>query len=173
MTVPFAELAADFLAFTADVVYCTVTTVDPRGRPRSRVMHPIFEVVDGLPRGWAVTDRSPVKTRHLAANPFVCCSYWSPAHNTVTVDCEAAWVEDDATKQQVWDLFRYTPPPLGWGDLAAYEPERIHHPLFHPLRLTPWRVQVLRAEQLVAGDFRPRTWRVPPSPGDGPPSSTG
>ena len=75
MTVPFAELAEDFLTFTADIVYCTVTTVDPAGRPRSRVMHPIFEVVDGQPRGWAVTDRSPVKTRHLAANPFVCCSY--------------------------------------------------------------------------------------------------
>jgi uncharacterized pyridoxamine 5'-phosphate oxidase family protein len=165
MTVPFAELAEDFLAFTADIVYCTVTTVDPAGRPRSRVMHPIFEVVDGQPRGWAVTDRSPVKTRHLAGNPFVCCSYWSPAQNTVTIDCEARWVEDEKTKQDVWDLFRGTPPPLGWGDLAAYEPEQIHHPLFQPLQLTPWRVQVLRAEQLAANDFRPRTWRAAPSAG--------
>ncbi|GAA1433414.1 pyridoxamine 5'-phosphate oxidase family protein [Microlunatus lacustris] len=173
MTVPFDELAEDFLAFTADIVYCTVTTVDGAGRPRSRVMHPVFEVVDGRPRGWAVTDRSPVKTRHLAANPYVCCSYWSPAHNTVTVDCEARWVEDDETLQYVWDLFRDTPPPLGWGDLAAYEPERIAHPLFHPLRLTPWRVQVLRAEQLAAGDFSPRTWRATPSTGGASPRSTG
>jgi general stress protein 26 len=166
MTDSFGEIAEDFLAFTADIVYCTVTTVDEAGRPRSRVMHPIFEVVDGAPRGWAVTDRSPVKSRHLAGNPFVCCSYWSPAHNTVTIDCEARWVEDDETKQYVWHLFRDTPPPLGWGDLAAYEPERIHHPLFHPLRLTPWRVQVLRADQLAIGDFHPRAWQAgPPTAG--------
>ncbi len=49
----FGPFRADFLAFTTDIVYCTVTTVSPDGRPRSRVMHPIFEVVDGAPRGWA------------------------------------------------------------------------------------------------------------------------
>jgi hypothetical protein len=32
-------------------------------------MHPIFEVVDGEPMGWAVIDHSPGKTRQLAANP--------------------------------------------------------------------------------------------------------
>jgi uncharacterized pyridoxamine 5'-phosphate oxidase family protein len=69
MTDSFGEIAEDFLAFTADIGYCTVTTVDEAGRPRSRVMHPVFEVVDGASRGWAVTDRSPAKTRHLAGNP--------------------------------------------------------------------------------------------------------
>src|SRR3712207_2928039 len=69
----FANIQEDFQRFTADIVYCTVTTVDLRGRPRSRVMHPIFEVVGGRPIGWAVTDRSPIKTRHLAANPYVSC----------------------------------------------------------------------------------------------------
>ena len=91
----FETLAADFLRFTTDIVYCTVTTVDPAGRPRSRVMHPIFEVVDGQPRGWAVTDRTPLKERHLAANPHVACFYWSPAQNTVAIDCTAEWVEDE------------------------------------------------------------------------------
>ena len=158
MRTSFANIQEDFLRFTADIVYCTVTTVDAQGRPRSRVMHPIFEVVDGQPIGWAVTDRSPVKTRHLAANPYVSCAYWSPAQNTVYVDCQASWVDDTAGKQHVWELFRGTPPPLGWGDMSAYEPEGIAHPLFEPLRLSPWRVQVLRAEQVASGDFHPRTW---------------
>jgi hypothetical protein len=57
----FEPLHADFLRITADTVYCTVTTVDPDCRPRSRVMHPIFEVVDGVPRGWALTDRTPLR----------------------------------------------------------------------------------------------------------------
>ena len=155
------DVLDDAMAFMADIVYCTVTTVDERGRPRSRVMHPIFERVgDGLV-GWALTDRSPVKTRHLAANPHVSCSYWSPAQNTVAVDCVASWVddEDDDTRQHVWHVFADTPGPLGWGDLSAYEPERTHHRLFCPLRLVPWRVQVLRADQLAAGDVHPRVWR--------------
>lgn len=160
MRTSFVNIQEDFLRFTADIVYCTVTTVDAQGRPRSRVMHPIFEVVDGQPIGWAVTDRSPVKTRHLAANPYVSCAYWSPAQNTVYVDCRASWVDDIAGKQHVWALFRGTPPPLGWGDMSAYEPEGIAHPLFQPLRLSPWRVQVLRAEQVARGDFHPRTWRA-------------
>jgi hypothetical protein len=83
----FADIEQDFLRCTADIVYCTVTTVDAQCRPRSRVMHPIFEVVDGEPLGWAVTDRSPVKTRHPAANPHVSCAYWSPPQNTVYLDC--------------------------------------------------------------------------------------
>jgi general stress protein 26 len=161
--VSFTDIQHDFLRFTAEIVYCTVTTVDSRGRPRSRVMHPIFEVVHGQPMGWAITNRSAIKTRHLAANPHVSCAYWSPAHNTVYVDCVATWVDDIAGKQHVWDLFRSTPPPLGWGDLSAYEPEGIGRPLFEPLQLSPWRIQVLRAEQMSGGDFHPRTW-LRPSP---------
>jgi general stress protein 26 len=156
----FSDLADDFLSLITDIVYCTVTTVDGAGRPRSRVMHPIFEVVEGKPMGWAVTDRTPIKTRHLATNPHVCCFYWSPKQNTVSVECLATWVDDDTTREHVWRVFRETPPPLGWGDLGAYEPERIHHPLFHPLQLTPWRVQILSSEQMAAGDFHPRSWRT-------------
>jgi hypothetical protein len=33
----FDPLREDFLRITTDIVYCTVTTVDPEGRPRSRV----------------------------------------------------------------------------------------------------------------------------------------
>lgn len=154
----FEPLHEDFLRFTADIVYCTVTTVDSRGRPRSRVMHPIFQVVDGQPRGWAVTDRTPLKERHLAANPYVACFYWSPAQNTVAIDCTAAWVTDEETLRYVWDVFA-DPEPPGWGDLSGYGQEGIHHPLFHVLRLEPYRVQILRGEQLARGDLTPRVWR--------------
>jgi hypothetical protein len=33
----FAALKDDFLRLTAEIVWCTVTTVDSQGRPRSRV----------------------------------------------------------------------------------------------------------------------------------------
>ena len=112
--VDFSEMADDFQRLTAEIVYCTVTTVDERHRPRSRVLHPIFEVVDGEPQGWAVTDRTPVKVRHLAANPHVACFYWSPAQNTVSIDCVASWATDDAERRHAWALFA-APPPSGLG----------------------------------------------------------
>jgi hypothetical protein len=81
-------------------------------------MHPIFEVVGGQPRGWAITDRTPLQERHIAANS-----------------------------------------PPGRGDDSGYGDAGIHHPLFHALRLTPYRIQILRAEQLASGDLTPRRWR--------------
>lgn len=153
----FAEFQDDFLTWTAGIVWCTVTTVDGRGRPRSRVLHPIWEVIDDAPVGWVVTSKTPVKTRHIAANPHVACMYWSPAQNTVSIDAVASWVEDAETKRHVFDLFNAT-PPLGY-DLGGFGDEGPANPLFEPLRLDAWRVQLLRAEQMWTLDLTPRTWR--------------
>ena len=51
MDASFADLEADFLRITATTVFCVVTTVDASGRPRSRMLHPIFVVRDGRPLG--------------------------------------------------------------------------------------------------------------------------
>lgn len=161
MSVPFSEIAADFLRITAATVFCVVTTVDHQGRPRARMLHPIFVVRDGRPLGWALTGRTPLKTRHLAANPHVCCAYWSPSQDTVFLDCVATWVEDEAEKQEVWELFLTTPLPLGWGPegMAGYGADRWRHPLYAPLRLEPWRVQVMRGEEYPYGQLTGRVWR--------------
>lgn len=43
------------------------------------------------------------------------CSFWTPSHDTVFVDCVAEWVESEAEKQEAWNVFHDTPGPLGWG----------------------------------------------------------
>jgi hypothetical protein len=165
VTPAFAELEQDFLRITAETVFCTATTVDAAGRPRNRILHPIFVVRDRRPLGWALTGRTPMKTRHLAANPHIGCSYWNPSHDTVFVDCVASWVDEDAEKEQVWDLFLNTPEPLGWGreGMAGYGPSRWQNPIFTPLRLEPWRVQVMRGEEYPRGDLRGRVWYREPA----------
>lgn len=154
----FAGFAEEFLRFTGEIVWCSVATVDAKGRPRSRVLHPIREVVEGRPVGWAVTGKTPVKTAHLAGHPYVSCSYWSPAQNTVAADCRATWVDEDAAKRHVWDLFGSTPPPLGY-DLSGFGAEGPGSPHFTPLQLDPWRVQILRFEGW-GGNLTPRVWRA-------------
>jgi hypothetical protein len=157
MAESFAPFEEDFLRITADVVWCTLTTVDSQGRPRSRVVHPIFTVAEGKPVGWLLTVRTPVKTAHLNGNSHVSCSYWSPEQNVVYADCVATWVEDLEAKRGVDELFKATPPPLGYDpvEFGLGTPE---DETFTPLRLDPWRVQVLRfagwGESLV-----PRMWK--------------
>jgi general stress protein 26 len=162
MFVPFSEIEDDFLRITAATVFCVASTVDQQGRPRGRMLHPIFVARDGRPLGWALTGRTALKTRHLAANPHMSCAYWTPAHDTVFVDCVATWVDDEAQKEEVWELFLTTPLPLGWGPegMAGYGARRWRDPLFTPLRLQPWRVQVMRGEEYPTGALSGRVWRA-------------
>jgi hypothetical protein len=158
----FEELEDDFLRIVRETVFCTVMTVGEEGLPRNRMLHPVFVVRDGRPLGLALTGRTPLKRCHLAANPYVACSYWNPSHDTVFVDCVASWVEDDAEKADVWDVFLETPQPLGWGEegLAGYGADKWRNPVFTPLRLEPWRVQAMSGDQYPRGDLTGRVWRA-------------
>jgi hypothetical protein len=162
MTDSFAELEEDFLRITAETVFCTATTVDAAGRPRNRMLHPIFIVRDRSPLGWALTGRTPLKVSHLAANPHVACAYWTTSHDTVFVDCATVWGEDEQEKERAWELFLETPEPLGWGldGMVGYGPDRWRNPIFTPLRLEPWRVQVMRGEEYPRGELTGRVWRL-------------
>lgn len=159
MAQSFEPFEPEFVQYTSEIVWCSASTVDRHGRPRTRILHPIFKVLDGLPVGWIVTSKSPVKAAHLAASPFMACSFWSPAQNTVLTDCRTSWVEDAAAKQQVWDLFMSTPPPLGY-DLTSLGLTDAGSSWFSPLRLDPWRVQILSAAEFGAGTYTPRMWHA-------------
>ncbi|GAA3249559.1 hypothetical protein [Nonomuraea helvata] len=65
----FAEIESEFNAFVGAIAYATMVTVDAEHRPRTRVLIPVWEAVDGQPRGWLATYKTPVKTAHLAVNP--------------------------------------------------------------------------------------------------------
>ncbi|MEU6726481.1 pyridoxamine 5'-phosphate oxidase family protein [Nonomuraea wenchangensis] len=153
----FDEIEKQFAAYVGDIVYATMTTVDAKGRPRARVLIPIWEVVDGRPLGWLATYRTPVKTAHLARNPHTTFSYWSPRQNAVSLDTVAEWVSDPAVVRRVWTLYREGSPPGAGYELGNFwsSPE---DPRLHVLRLTPWRVQVIRG-----ADLHSKIWQVEPA----------
>ena len=65
------ETAAAFVEMAHRIVWATVATVDGRGRPRGRILHPYW-VWDGPSLvGWIATGPTPVKRAHLEASPFV------------------------------------------------------------------------------------------------------
>jgi hypothetical protein len=115
----------EFVARAHRIVWCTVATVGPDHRPRTRILHPIWEMTDAEPAGgglvgWIVTRATPVKVRHLAFSPAVSCTYWEPGHEVAIADCHAEWVADTATRRRVWELFRDTPAPLGFDFWSVF-----------------------------------------------------
>jgi len=106
----FAEVKDEFVARVSRIVWCTVATVDTQGRPRTRILHPMWEGTTG----WICTGRETLKTRHLEANPNVSLSYWDPQQALVYVEAKAEWEDRPADKRRVWDLFKSTPPPYGY-----------------------------------------------------------
>lgn len=109
----------EFVERAHRIVWCTVATVGPDNRPRTRILHPLWELNTELV-GWIVTRASPVKVRHLAYSPYLSCSYWEPGHEVAVADCHAEWVDDAATRQRVWELYRDAPAPLGYDFWAVF-----------------------------------------------------
>ncbi|MGW0504105.1 pyridoxamine 5'-phosphate oxidase family protein [Micromonospora sp. NPDC003241] len=137
----FADLRDDFLRLTTEIGWCAVATVDGRGRPRSRIMHVSWEIGDAGPTGWVSTTRTPVKTAHLARSPYVSCSYWTPAHDAVFVDCRATWLEPGDTKRHVWDMVAAAATQRGFDPYAVW-PDGPADAGFEVLQFDPWRVQI-------------------------------
>lgn len=148
MTHDFSDIRQQFESYVGDIVYATMTTVDAKGRPRARVLIPIWEIVDGAPLGWLVTYKTPVKAAHLAGNPHATFSYWDRRQNAVAVDTVTRWVDDPAEKARIWDLYRRD----------SYDPGRFwtgpDDPKYHLLRLEPWRIQVIRGTDLKSTIWR-------------------
>ena len=151
----FSNLADKFKEITERIVWCTLTTVDGQGRPRARMLHPIWEGSTG----WIATGRHSHKAKHLASNPFVSLSYWDPQHEQTMIECRADWQDDSETKERIWELFNTTPEPVGY-DPAAFWPGGPDDPNFGVLKLTPWRLEVWGIAAMSQGE-PPQVWRQP------------
>ena len=132
----FAEIAEEFLARVTRAVYCNMATVDRQGRPRSRMLHPIWEG----PIGWSISWPASHKAKHLAHTPYVSLAYIQEKEKPVYVDCRAEWIEDEAEQWRIWALHQQIPPPLGFDPEPHYGD--IQHHYFGLLKFTPWRIEL-------------------------------
>ncbi len=148
----FSEIENEFMQRIARIVWCTVTTVDTRGRPRARILHPVWEG----PVGWIATGRNSFKAKHLAGNPHVSLSYWDPQHQQVYAECRADWTDDLDEKKRVWEFYKSTPAPLGY-DLKLFW-ESPEDPEYGLLKLDPWRIEVSALSDMMQGK-PPLVWR--------------
>lgn len=128
----FAEIEAEFLQRVRTMVYCSAATVDSHQRPRSRVLHPIWE--DGT--GWVTTGPKTAKAAQLATNPFISLAFIADPFKPVYVECRAIWQDDPATRQRIWDLYKTFDVDLAvsWGHVDS--------PTYAVMRLDPWRIEL-------------------------------
>jgi hypothetical protein len=158
---PLEQIAPAFRDMAHSIVWASVATVDPDGRPRTRILHPFWDW-DGTDLvGWVATVPTPLKREHLHVHPEVSVSYWTTSHDTCSADCHAQWYVDDDTRQAVWDKFANGPAPVGYD--PAIIPMWKDGPLaehFAVLRLTPYRLRVMPGTAMVTGQGDVLTWRA-------------
>ena len=132
----FADVEVEFLERIQKAVYCSMATIDRKGRPRSRIIHPVW---DG-PIGWVISWPESHKAKHLKHNPYVSLAYIPDKNKPVYVDAVAEWIDDVEEKNRIWELHKTTPPPLGFDPQPHYG--NINHQYFGLLRFTPWRIEL-------------------------------
>jgi uncharacterized pyridoxamine 5'-phosphate oxidase family protein len=133
----FSEIEAEFTARVRRMVWCNVATIDRHNRPRSRILHPLWEGSTG----WILTHRHSYKSKDLAHNPYVSLAYCAEVMTPIYADCLTEWVDDLDTKKRLWELAKNTPEPVGFDpahDFITYD-----HEGFGLLRLTPWRIALV------------------------------
>jgi len=150
-------IAPAFVEMAHRIVWCSAATVDPQGRPRSRILHPLWQWDGTRLVGWIATGPSLTKRAHLAASPYMSVNYWQPSHDTCVADCRAALVFDDVTRTMVWNLFRTAPEPLGYDPGLFWDGPTSDS--FAALRLEPWRLRVMPGSVMLKREGEVLTWR--------------
>jgi general stress protein 26 len=152
-SVTFDEIRDEFEARVRRIVWCTVATVDEKGRPRTRILHPIWEGTTG----WIATGRHTLKTRHLERVPYVSLTYWDPQQQQVYVEARTEWEDRPEEKRRLWDLFKSMPAPYGYDLKLIWS--SLEDPSLGFLKLTASRIELWGLQDMMTGK-QPQIWRA-------------
>jgi hypothetical protein len=156
-----STIAPAFAEMAHRIVWASVATVDARDRPRSRVLHPIWEWDGTRLVGWIATSADSVKTGDLAAHPYATVNYWAPDQDVCTADCEARMVLDDDVRTWLWERFKSAPEPVGYDPVIIPQwSDGPTGPVFAALRLDPYRLRVMPGTVMTRGEGELLTWKA-------------
>ncbi len=154
------QIAPAFVDMAHSIVWASVATVDPQGRPRSRVLHPLWEYDGADLIGWIAVGPTPIKRAHIDAQPEISINYWATNHDTCSAECAVEWVFDDDKRTAVWEKFKTAPEPVGY-DPAIIPPWSggPTSPAFAAWRLRPRRLRVMPGRVMTHGAGEVLSWR--------------
>jgi len=154
------QVAPAFVEMAHRIVWCSAATVDGRGRPRSRILHPLWQWDGNRLVGWIGTSPTPTKRAHLKASPYISLNYWAPSQDTCVAECRVDWILDDEGREKVWNLFLNTPEPVGYNPTIIPNWTSPTCEAFASLRLEPWRMRGMPATALMGQGGLVLKWRV-------------
>lgn len=154
-----ATVAPAFVEMAHRIVWCTAASVDAKGRPRSRVLHPIWEWDGEELVGWVGTSPTPTKRSHLEASPYLSMNYWGPSQDTCVAECRASWCGDLETRERIWEAFKTAPAPVGYDPAIIPTWDSPASESFIALRLDPWRLRVFPGSVLLAQEGEVLVWQ--------------
>lgn len=155
-----ATVAPAFVDTAHRIVWATVATVATDGRPRTRVLHPIWDWDGSALSGWILTAPISPKARDLEHENRVSITYWDAAHDVATADCDTEWENDDAGRRAGWDRFVNGPEPVGYDPSMIPGWDTPDSPAFGVLRLRPTALRVFPGSLLLQGTGELLTWRA-------------
>jgi hypothetical protein len=157
---PLDRVAPAFVEMAHQIVWATVATVDALERPRSRVLHPLWQWDGDTLRGWIATGPTPIKRAHLEHSPYVSVGYWAPTHDHCIAECGAEWAFDDETCEAVWQMFKAAPAPVGYDPaiIPAWAEAGPRSDVFAVLKLAAWRLKVFPGTALLGAGGDVLVW---------------
>ena len=153
-----AVVAPAFVEMAHRIVWCVGATIDPQGRPATRVLHPVWEWDGENLTGWIATSPNSPKARHLAGVPALSLTYWHPNQDTCTADCAASFDTSPEDRRAGWQRFAEAPAPVGYDPSIIPQWTSPDAAEFGVLRLTPHRLRVMPGTRMVTGTGDVLTW---------------
>jgi hypothetical protein len=132
----FAEIEPEFIERAHRMVWCDLATVGPDGRPRTRVVHPVWR--DGA--GHVTSLRTGPKADDIGRNPYVSLAYIGDPLKPAYAECQADWIDNPAVRRQLWDWIATIPEPLGYDTAQMFGNN--DYPGLTILRWRPWRIRL-------------------------------
>ena len=151
-------MAPAFVEMAHRIVWCSAATVDRAGRPRSRVLHPVWEWDGSALRGWIATSPLSPKRDDLEGHPFISLNYWTSNHDTCLAECAATWKLDDESRVAGWNRVKDAPPPVGYDPSIIPAWESPMSAAFGILEVVPWRLRVMPGSFMVKREGVLLTW---------------
>lgn len=141
----FADIQPEFEERAHRMVWCDMATVGLDGRPKTRIVHPVW---DG-DTAWVTSMRVGPKAEEIDRNPYVSLAYVADPMRPAYAECVAAWEDDRATRVRVWEWIASFPEPLGYDAQTMFGGYDV--PNLTLLKLTAWSIRLT-----VAGDLSAR-----------------
>jgi hypothetical protein len=157
---PLATVAPAFVEMAHQIVWATAATVNTKGEPSTRILHPIWEWDGESLRGWIATSPLSLKAKHLTRVPTMSLTYWRPNHDTCTVRCRTAWDDSPSGREALWARFSEAPEPLGYVPSIIPGWDSPAAPAFGVLELEPIAIRVMEGSRMAGGEGLLLDWRA-------------